>query len=858
MNRDHPKHHHHAPDEARDHDPKHEQHLDTVAQKPTDIALGAAVTEPTVAADRDNHQPTPGAQAPPEEAEPQLREAEHVAAGLAAIVQSAKFTLSQMGPVRGIETWLKANKKDGFDCQSCAWPSPDGDRHAFEFCENGVKAMASEATRKHLTADFFREHSIAEMLGHSDYWLEQQGRLVEPMVKREGATHYEAISWKDAFALLARELNALPSPDAAVFYTSGRTSNEAAFLYQLFARQFGTNNLPDCSNMCHESSGAALSETIGIGKGCVTLEDFEKCDGIFILGQNPGTNHPRMLTSLELAKRNGAKIVAINPLPEPGLMRVMNPNPQETSNVLTFPINLLRNKGVALADLWLPVRINGDMAVLRGMMKEMLAEEEKRPGEVFDQEFIREHTVGFEAFIAHVRATNWDDILAGSGLTRAQIREAAEIAMRCKRIIACWAMGLTQHKNSVATIQEVTNFLLLGGHIGRPGAGPCPIRGHSNVQGDRTMGIWERMNDKFMHKLGEEFHFTPPPDHGTDAVETLKYMRQGKIRSFFGLGGNFLSATPDTEYTAKALQGCRITTQVSTKLNRAHLITGEIALILPCLGRSEIDRQAGGKQFVTVEDSMGVINSSRGHLKPASRHLLSEPAIIAGLARATLGERTTVDWKGLAGNYDRIRDHIEHVIPGFENYNERIKRDIFYLPNEARDKRKFNNGEGKAAFIVSEIERHDLAPGTFLMMTIRSQDQFNTTIYGLDDRYRGVYNGRRVVFLNVDDVREAGLQQGQMVDLTSHFEGEKRLARHFMVAPFDIPRGCAATYFPEGNVLVPINSTAVRSNTPTSKSVIITIAASPDPGSAAEEFRAALSEKTSPAIPPPVHTAGKP
>jgi molybdopterin-dependent oxidoreductase alpha subunit len=747
-----------------------------------------------------------------------------------------------MGPIRGLQTWVRVNQKNGFDCQSCAWPSPDHDRHVFEFCENGVKAFASEATKKYITAEFFREHSIADLLEHSDYWLEQQGRLVEPMVRPKGATHYEPISWDDAFALLARELHALPSPDAAAFYTSGRTSNEAAFLYQLFVRQFGTNNLPDCSNMCHESSGAALNETIGIGKGCVTLEDFDECDGIFILGQNPGTNHPRMLTSLERAKHNGAKIVAINPLPEPGLLRVVNPNPQEYTNVLTYPLKLLANKGVALADLWLPVRINGDMAVLRGIMKEMLAEEERRPGEVFDGVFIREHTRGFEAFREHLRATPWEDILAGSGLTREQIREAAEIAMSCKRIICCWAMGLTQHRNAVATIQELVNFLLLGGHIGRTGAGPCPVRGHSNVQGDRTVGIWERMNDHFMQKLGAEFHFTPPPKHGTDTVETLKHMRRGTIRFFFAMGGNFLSATPDTEYTAKALQNCRVTAHVSTKLNRAHLITGEIALILPCLGRSEIDRQEGGEQFVTVEDSMGIINSSRGHFEPAGRELLSEPAVVARLARATLGEDTTVDWEGLVENYDRIRDHIERVIPGFEDYNARIRREVFYLPNEARDKRKFNNGVGKALFTISPIERHDLPPGHFLMMTIRSQDQFNTTIYGLNDRYRGVYHGRRVVFLNPDDIREAGLQQGQMVDLTSHFAGTERIGRHFMIAPFTIPRGCAATYFPEGNVLVPINSSADRSNTPTSKSVIITIAPSPDPAAAAAALHASLRE----------------
>jgi molybdopterin-dependent oxidoreductase alpha subunit len=847
MDRNHPNHRHHPPDAARDGDPRHEPRLDTVAQKPTHIGLGAPVTASHEHAHKDCAAPTPGAQ-PPIERTPKLGKAEHVAAGWKAIGEGAKFTFKQMGPIRGIKAWLEVNKKDGFDCQSCAWPSPDGKRHIFEFCENGAKAFASEGTHKHATAHFFRHHSIAKMREQSDYWLEQQGRLVEPMVKREGATHYEPISWDEAFQLLARELNALPSPDAAAFYTSGRTSNEAAFLYQLFARQFGTNNLPDCSNMCHESSGAALNESIGIGKGCVTLEDLEKAGAIFILGQNPGTNHPRMLTTLEAAKKRGAKIVAINPLPEPGLMRVQNPNPEEYNHLLQYPVKLLMNKGVPLSDLWLPVRINGDMAALRGIMKEMLAEEEKRPGSVFDLAFIRESTSGFDTFIEHLRETPWEEILAGSGLTREQLREAAQIAMETKRVICCWAMGLTQHKNSVATIQEVMNFLLLGGNIGREGAGPCPVRGHSNVQGDRTMGIWERMNDHFMAKLGTEFHFTPPLEHGTDTVEAIKHMRQGKIRFFLGMGGNFLSATPDTEFTAKALQRCRVTAHVSTKLNRSHLITGEIALILPCLGRSEIDRQAGGKQFVTVEDSMGIINASRGHLEPASGQLLSEPLIVARLARATLGSRTTVDWERLVENYDRVREHIEHVIPGFEDFNARIRRDVFYLPNEARDKRKFNNGEGKAKFIVSKIERHDLAPGTFLMMTIRSHDQFNTTIYGLNDRYRGVYHGRRVIFMHPEDVRELGLQQGQFVDLTSHYHGEERTARHFMVAPFSIPRGCTATYFPEANVLVPINSTAERSNTPTSKSIVISIAPSADPEKAFAELQAGAAESTAHAV----------
>src|SRR5256884_351423 len=706
-----------------------------------------------------------GAQTPEEKVRPKLRAPDRVAAGMHALVESLKFTARETGFTRGITDWIKVNKKDGFDCQSCAWPSPDEDRHLFEFCENGVKALTSEATKKHIGPEFFREYSIADLKEQSDHWLELQGRLVHPMVKRAGATHYEPIEWDDAFELMARELNALRTPNAAAFYTSGRTSNEAAFLYQLFARQFGTNNLPDCSNMCHESSGVALKESIGVGKGCVKLEDFEHTDGIFIIGQNPGTNHPRMMTTLEHAKKNGVTIVAINPIRETGLISVVNPNPQEYRNPLKFAAKMLLNRGTPLADLWLPVRINGDMAAMRGIMKEMLEEEDRRPVAAVDRQFIDQYTTGFEEFAAHVCATPWDQILEISDLTREQIRTAAEIAMRAKRIICCWAMGLTQHKNAVATIQEVMNFLLLGGNIGKPGAGPCPVRGHSNVQGDRTVGIWERMTDAFRDKLGREFQFSPPRGHGTNTVETIKKMHEGEIQFFFAMGGNFLAAPPDTEYTAKALHKCRVTAHVSTKLNRAHLITGEIALILPCLGRSEIDRQESGEQFVTVEDSMGIINPSRGHLEPAGKHLRSEPAIVAGLAKATLGDRTTVDWNGVIANYDRIRDHIERVVAGFENFNARVRGEIFYLPNAARDKRQFNNVEGKAKFVISEMDLHKLEPGQYLMTTVRSHDQFNTTIYGLNDRYRGIYNGRRVVFMNPEDVKDAGLEQGQFVDL---------------------------------------------------------------------------------------------
>jgi molybdopterin-dependent oxidoreductase alpha subunit len=716
--------------------------------------------------DSSSESPIAGAQPPAEITGTRTGHPHRVAAGLPALYQSGRFTLQKMGVLRGLSTWTKVNQKQGFDCQSCAWPNPQNHRHVLEFCENGVKAIADEATTKRISSEFFSQYGISDLKQRSDYWLGSQGRLTEPMVKRPNSDHYEPISWDQAFQLIATELNSLTSPNEAAFYTSGRTSNEAAFLYQLFVRQFGTNNLPDCSNMCHESSGAAMSDAIGIGKGCVTLDDFEKTDAIFIIGQNPGTNHPRMLTALEHAKKRGTKIVAINPLPETGLMRVVNPNPQEyLSNPFAFPTKMLLNRGTKLSDLWLPVRINGDIALFRGMMKEMLAEEERRPDEIFDWDFIRQHTVGYEEFVAGLHATSWEEILASSGLNRDQIRAAAEIALNARSIICCWAMGLTQHKNAVATIQEVLNFLLLGGNIGRPGAGPCPVRGHSNVQGDRTMGVWEKMSDQFLDRLGAEFNFAPPREHGTDSVDSIKAMHDGRTRIFFALGGNFLSATPDTEFTARALQNCRLTAHVSTKLNRSHLITGQIALILPCLGRTEIDRQREGEQFVTVEDSMGVISSSRGHLEPASEHLLSEPAIIAGLARAVLGDRTTVPWEDLVADYGRIRGRIERVIPGFENFNRRIAQDIFYLPNPARDERRFRTDVGKAKFTVHPIESNGLQPGQYIMMTIRSHDQFNTTIYGLDDRYRGVYNGRRVVFLNPEDLAEAGLEAGQLVDL---------------------------------------------------------------------------------------------
>jgi len=730
------------------------------------------------------------------------------AGGAPAIIAALKTISEEMGLVRGVRTLLKVNQTGGVDCPGCAWPEPDRERSHFEFCENGAKHVADEATTKRVTPEFFQQWSVAELLEQSYQWLNAQGRLTHPMLLQRDATHYEPISWDDTFELLAGELNSLNYPDQAIFYTSGRTSNEAAFLYQLFVRQFGTNNLPDCSNMCHESSGSALTETVGVGKGTVTLEDFEEAQAIFVIGQNPGTNHPRMLTSLERAKRRGCKLVHINPLPEVGMTRFKHP--QDVLGLL--------GSGTILADLFLQVRINGDVALLKGITKAVLAHEN-----ALDRDFIAQHTTGFDEFVSALQGVSWSEIVEQSGVAREQIEQAAQIFVDSERTIFCWAMGLTQHRNAVANIQEIVNLMLLRGQVGKPGAGLCPVRGHSNVQGDRTVGIWERPTEAFLDKLGETFDFEPPRNHGFDTVRAIHAMHEGQGKVFFALGGNFLSATPDTDFTAAALRRCRLTAHVSTKLNRSHLITGDRALILPCLGRTEVDVQASGLQFVTTENSMGVVQVSRGSLQPASEELLSEPQIVARLARATLEHRTTVDWEVLANDYDKIRDAIEHVIPGFDDYNRRVREPGgFHLPNAARN-RVFNTKSGKAQFTVHELPQHDLGPDQFLMMTIRSHDQFNTSVYTENDCYRGISDGRRVVFLNGEDIAAAGLKAQQVVDLVSHFEGEERIARAFIVVPYDIPRRCAATYFPEGNVLVPVRYVALKSNTPVSKSVVISI-----------------------------------
>jgi molybdopterin-dependent oxidoreductase alpha subunit len=740
------------------------------------------------------------------------------AAGLGAVISTAKSVVGNMGLVRGTRGMLKINQAGGFDCPSCAWPDPESHRTIAEFCESGAKAMADEATRKRITADFFARYTVDELARQSEWWLNDQGRLTEPVILREGSRHFEPIAWPEALQVIADKLNSLASPDEAVFYTSGRTSNEAAFLYQLFVRQYGTNNLPDCSNMCHESTSVALAESIGLGKATIRLEDLENTDLIIIIGQNPGTNAPRMMTSLATAKKNGAKILAINPLPEAGFISFVDPNPQHGN-----PLAILGLRPAKLADLHLPVRIGGDMAVLKGLMKVMLERERRQAGSAFDRAFILEKTEGYEALVAQLDATSWDDIAAGSGLSREQIGEAAEMIVSAKRFVTCWAMGITQHIHAVATIQDIVNLHLLRGAIGRQGAGLCPVRGHSNVQGDRTMGIWEKMNPVFRGNLEREFNFKTPARDGCNTVESIAAMRDGRAKAFFAMGGNFVAASPDTETVAAAVAKCDLTVSVLTKLNRTAVTPGKMSLILPCLGRTEIDRQASGEQFVSTESTMLNVQTSRGIFEPASDHLRSEPWIVAWLAKATLGSRTTVDWDAMASNYDNIRDAISRVVPGCENYNQRIREKCgFYMPNPPRES-VFRTPSGKALFRASPLEKMEVPEGRLLLTTIRSHGQFNTTIYGDRDRYRGIDGGRRVVFMNPDDIESRGLTAGQAVDITSHFDDGERHVKAFAVVPYDIPPGCCAAYFPEANPLVPLGSHARRSFTPTSKCVVVSI-----------------------------------
>ncbi|MCF6475994.1 FdhF/YdeP family oxidoreductase [Nonomuraea sp. MG754425] len=733
------------------------------------------------------------------------------AAGVPGVRHALTYALGQTSPRRAALTLLNLNQTAGLDCPGCAWPEPDR-RHVNEYCENGAKHVADEATTRRVGADFFREHPISELAGRSDQWLNQQGRLTEPMVKRPGSDHYEPIGWDEALGLVAGELRGLGDPDRALFYTSGRLGNEAAFLLQLFARAYGTNNLPDCSNMCHESSGVALIDTLGVGKGSVSLDDIHDADLIFVVGQNPGTNHPRMLSALEQTKRSGGQVIAVNPLPEAGLMRFKNP--QKARGIV--------GRGTQIADQFLQIRPGGDLALFQALNLLLLEAEDARPGTVLDHGFIDEHSTGFAEFARHTREVRWPDVLAATGLTREEIERAHERVLAGGKVIVCWAMGLTQHKHGVATIKEIVNFLLLRGNIGRPGAGVCPVRGHSNVQGDRTMGIWERPPAAFLDALEREFGFPPPREHGLDTVGAIQAMLAGRAHVFLGVGGNFVRASPDSAATERALRACRLTAHISTKLNRSHTVCGETALILPTLGRSDRDVQAGVEQFVTVEDSMSQVHASRGRLHPASDRLLSEVAIISRLARLTLEDKPDLPWETFEADYGAVRDRISRVVPGFEDFNARVAEPGgFRLPNPV-SARVFTTPSGRAVFTRNPFARLEAPPGHLILQTLRSHDQWNTIPYSGDDRYRGIRRSRRVVLVNPADLAELGIADRDVVDLVGVWhDGVERRAPGFTVVAYPTTPGSAASYYPETNVLVPLDSVADHSNTPTSKAVVI-------------------------------------
>jgi molybdopterin-dependent oxidoreductase alpha subunit len=750
------------------------------------------------------------------------------AAGRGALLHSMKHLMQEKAVVTGGQALLRMNQVGGFDCPGCAWPEPEN-RSAFEFCENGVKAIAAESTTKKVDPAFFARHTVAELAQREGYWLEQQGRITQPMRYDAASDRYVPCTYAEAFAGIAARLKSLSHPDEAIFYTSGRTSNEAAFMWQLFARAFGTNNLPDCSNMCHESSGAALNESVGVGKGTVTLHDFELADLILVIGQNPGTNHPRMLSELQKARKRGCTIIAVNPLKEKGLTEFIHPQD---------PVGMALNKATPIASIFLQPLVAGDFALLWGMMKAIFEAQEQGttlpngqnlpPGNALDTSFLAEHTQGLEPLRAAISATPWAVLAEQSGISEADMRLVAGHFMQAKAVIACWAMGLTQNKHAVATIQQLVNLMLLRGHVGKPGSGLCPVRGHSNVQGDRTMGIDEKPKPEFLAALQQVFGIAPPHHaHGYDAVGAIEAMHAGQARVFIGMGGNFAAATPDTAYTEAALRKTDLTVHITTKLNRSHIVHGREAYVLPTLGRSEIDMRATGPQEVTVEDSMSLVHASRGRLAPPSPDVISETAIVCGLAVAVLGDANPrLPWRAYAEDYRLIRDAIAKTLPGFENFNAHIADGAsLYLGNSARE-RAWKNGQGKALLVSAALPVIGLAPGRLRLMTLRSHDQYNTTVYGEDDRYRGVKGERRVVFMHADDLAARGLHPLDAIDIVSFdAKGSERLAENFKVVAYDIPRGCAAAYFPETNVLVPIDSYADKSRTPTSKFIEVEVRA---------------------------------
>lgn len=754
-----------------------------------------------------------------------MSDKERYAAGLPAIFSTLREVGKKTGLFRGGKILLKLNQAGGIDCNACAWTDPEGDRSFAEFCENGAKAILDEAVLRRVDEEFFAKFSVRELAEKDDRWLNEQGRLVKPMYLAKGEAHYRTISWEDAFRIISKELKSLSSPDEAVFYTSGRTSNEAAFLYQLFVRQFGTNNLPDCSNMCHESSSVALTESIGFGKATIRLEDFSHADLIVILGQNPGTNAPRMMTYLRQAKEAGAKIIAVNPLPEVGLMRFIDPNPQHYPSARSYALTLMSKNYTRLADIYIPIKVGGDMAFLKGVMKCLLELEKRSPYPIFDYEFINNKTEGFQDFIARLEQVSWEEILKASGIERELIEQVAKLFANSRRVITCWAMGITQHKQSVATIQDIVNLHLLTGNIGKQGAGLCPVRGHSNVQGDRTMGISSRINHSFCKRLEKRFHFKVPQRQGYTTVEAIKAMHDGRVKVFFALGGNFLSAAPDTAYTERALKNCDLTVHVLTKLNKTAVCSGKSSLILPCLGRAEKDMTGGKEQFVSTESTMLNVQMSKGILDPISEHLRSEVWIIGKIAQAVLRNKTTVDWESMINDYDLIRRAVSDVVPGFENYNQKIRQPGgFYLPNPPREG-VFPTDTGKAKFVFNRMELVSCSSDELLLTTIRSHDQFNTTIYSENDRYRGIEGSRRVILMNSKDMARLGLRENQEVRVTSYFKNECREVIGFKLVSYEIAEGCVAMYFPEANPLIPVDSVADKSLCPTSKLVKVKISA---------------------------------
>ncbi|NRA22492.1 MAG: FdhF/YdeP family oxidoreductase [Oceanospirillaceae bacterium] len=751
------------------------------------------------------------------------------AGGWGALASTTKHLLQSKRPIRNIIGLLKTNQHQGFDCPGCAWGDAKG--HSISFCENGAKAVNWEATKKKVGIAFFAKYSVSYLETQSDYFLEYQGRLTHPLRYNSVTDHFEAIEWQEAFSLIAKHLNKLESADQAEFYTSGRASNEAAFLYQMFVRSFGTNNFPDCSNLCHEASGVAMKESIGVSKGTVSLEDFAQADAIFVFGQNPGTNHPRMLEELRQASRRGATVVSFNNLRERGLERFTNPQ---------SPVEMLSNGHTTISKHYYTPKLGGDMALLRGIVKALLIldKEALARGEksLLDVDFLAEHSAGLNDYMSLVTATPWEILVEQSGISRADMEKIGQIYASSERVICTWAMGLTQHKHSVITLQEVLNLLLLRGNIGKAGAGACPVRGHSNVQGDRTMGINEKAPAPLLDKLEQLLAKKMPREAGHNAIQAVKAMSEGRSKVFIGLGGNFAAAMPDTDVTRQALANCDLTVNISTKLNRSHLTPGKDALILPCLGRTELDVTSKGEQRITVEDSMSMVHSSGGVLAPASKHLKSEVNIIASIAHNTLSQ-TNMDWMALADDNSKIRLLIEKCIDGFEGFNRRIETPGgFYLGNSAA-KRIWMTESGRANIksnplpkrliaeqISRERQRKKQQGKIFTLQTMRSHDQYNTTIYGFNDRYRGIKGQRMVIFMNAEDMQDLALDAEQTVTITSHWhDGKERSVSGFKAVPYDIPKGNMAAYYPETNPLVALDSYGDRSFTPTSKAIAISI-----------------------------------